>query len=711
MFNTRLFLSTVTGLFFLILAAFSLAQNRWQPLNRHFAFFNLTSGIWSLTGYVLILLPREPALVAYRLIQLCGPLTLYFLIRFVQELAGTAGEVWSVRARRWSAVAIFASAPLFFSPLILKDFFDVRADPMRFAREPGAAYPLFVALLAGLAATAVLTVVRCTRQSSGLKRNQMKFVILAMGFGAASVFFQILSMTVIDIPAAYFSLQICCGLSFAYAIFKYRLFEFSRWRTRLLIACAVYVPLISVPFFLAPVLDEISRVVSRSPLLFPAAAIGYALLFSAAPFLTTFLSDRAEEALSKQLKQHLVTLRRASTSLIPRAGTDLAFVAECLLGVLQDFYWNRLRAPLRFLMVVVQDADNEPAVAQTRGRNVDRAVLKTFLDRLRILRPSDAFTRLDLENRLMRDAATGDDVSVLISYVRKNEIELCVPCVMDGDLMGVLLMGSKPSGVFGEDEMQTLHLIAAQTASAVKNAILSRKAERLEGIDRLKRDLISNVTHEFKSPIAALETAIDGMMDDLQRGTVNRKDLVEFLLIARNNASRLSVFVTNLLELARIQQNTVKLESHVFSLREVADEAVRLLRPLFSRKDVSVAVQSAESFRMEGDRDKLVQVMVNLVSNAIKFTESGTVTIALEKIGDEKVSVSVRDTGQGFDPSEATRIFSRFVTSKGPENRRGSGLGLAIAKGWVEAHGGRLWAESSGPGKGARFVAELPLAL
>jgi len=230
-----------------------------------------------------------------------------------------------------------------------------------------------------------------------------------------------------------------------------------------------------------------------------------------------------------------------------------------------------------------------------------------------------------------------------------------------------------------------------------------------------REKVITGVTHEFKSPLGSIKSAVEILLEDAGKKTINRQRLTEFLLMIQNNADRLGLFIQGLLDLSKIEQAQVKLFLEPTDLKELARKCIQLFKPISEKKGLSVALKAEDLPMVSCDQEKIQQVISNLLSNALKFTDQGTILVQITEEGEE-VRIAIQDTGRGIPPKELERIFEKFyqvpMVSPNPEGSppfpKGAGLGLSIAKGWVEAHQGRIWAESEGLGRGTRFVFTLP---
>jgi GAF domain-containing protein/signal transduction histidine kinase len=237
---------------------------------------------------------------------------------------------------------------------------------------------------------------------------------------------------------------------------------------------------------------------------------------------------------------------------------------------------------------------------------------------------------------------------------------------------------------------------------------LKRAYEELKELDRKKTEFLSNVSHELRTPLtpvrAFIENLLDGIYEPLNPA---QRVAVEFM---NTYVSREIQLVEKLLELARIQENKVKLDLACESLTEIVHDVVNDYRHPITRGDILLKEELPTDDPLEvlADASRIKQVIGNLITNAFKFTHSGSITIKAERRGSEAL-VSVRDTGPGIAKEHLPRIFDRFyqVDSSTRGKAPGTGIGLNIAKEFVEMHGGRIWVESE-LDKGSRFWFALP---
>ena len=237
-----------------------------------------------------------------------------------------------------------------------------------------------------------------------------------------------------------------------------------------------------------------------------------------------------------------------------------------------------------------------------------------------------------------------------------------------------------------------------------------RDVTRERAIDRMKTDFISLVSHELRTPLTSIkgfvEVLLSGKADDLT------EDQRRFLIIVHNNSERLVVLVNDLLDGSRIESGNLDLRFGVLDFGAVVQAVVTSLQPLIDSKQHLVTLDLPEALPpVWGDKDRVAQILTNLMSNACKYTPAaGRISLTVRVDGD-RVRVSVVDSGVGMTPEERDRLFTRFFRAENPlaEDSPGTGLGLNIARSLVQKHGGDIRVVTA-PGEGSTFEFTLPIA-
>jgi len=228
-------------------------------------------------------------------------------------------------------------------------------------------------------------------------------------------------------------------------------------------------------------------------------------------------------------------------------------------------------------------------------------------------------------------------------------------------------------------------------------------AESLASTEERRLQLINEVAHELRTPLATIEGYMEGLLD----GVFEPTDEV-FGATARE-AARLKRLASDLSTLSRAEEQALALEMELVDLGAIARDAAEGLRPLFVEKDITLTVDRDRPLPVLGDRDRLTQVFTNVLGNAITYTDQGGGVGVAARSDGRLATVIVTDNGKGLDAEDLVRVFDRFHRVD-PNLPGGTGVGLTVARNLVRRHGGDIVALSDGPGFGSQFVVSLPLA-
>jgi signal transduction histidine kinase len=300
-----------------------------------------------------------------------------------------------------------------------------------------------------------------------------------------------------------------------------------------------------------------------------------------------------------------------------------------------------------------------------------------------------------------------------------------------GRIIGSLTADRVQAHSLSDDDLSLLSTVASQVAIALDNADayaqietlntgleakvsertmeLQAANEKLRELDMLKSAFVSIVSHELRTPMTSIKGYAENLLDGLG-GTLTDKQAY-YLGRVKYNAERLTRMTNELLDLSRIEAGRMELHLNPVAVPELVTEVVESLQPVAREKAITIRQRLAASLPViQGDRDKLHQVLTNLLHNALKFTPPNShVLVTVEKQNDEWLELCVADTGSGIPRDEIGKIFDKFYRGESvPVEAKGAGLGLSIAKSLVELHGGRIRVEST-PGQGSRFFFTLPI--
>jgi len=347
-------------------------------------------------------------------------------------------------------------------------------------------------------------------------------------------------------------------------------------------------------------------------------------------------------------------------------------------------------------------------------RNRSSAILRSMLEGVAVV---DAGEKIVFSNRAFSDILSSDPAAVegrpVLEVIRNPDLLQLIRRALAGE-----------EGVEGDIALGIIHprsftVTAAPVREAEAEALVARRPSgavvvlhdvtELRRLERVRQDFVANVSHEFKTPLTAIqgfaETLLAGALEDPRS---NRR----FLEIIREHAARLARLTDDLLKLARIEAGKLELQFSDVDLRDLVERCAETTRLKAARKRLELDLEVPAGLpAVHGDAMLLREVLQNLLDNAIQYTPEGGHIQVRATAGEREAVVTVADTGIGIPLAEQERIFERFYRVDAARSREagGTGLGLSIAKHIVEAHQGRLWVESE-IGHGSQFSFSVPLA-
>lgn len=326
---------------------------------------------------------------------------------------------------------------------------------------------------------------------------------------------------------------------------------------------------------------------------------------------------------------------------------------------------------------------------------------------------------------------------------KKYQFELVIEMIKEGQTIGLITLGGKLSGdPFSNRDAKLVNIIASEAAVAIENAKAYEEIRRfnvtledeidratgklvsankkLQELDKLKDEFVSIASHELRTPMVSIKNYI-WMTLAGKGGKLQRKQKF-YLDRAYASANRMSQLINDLLNISRIESGRIVLNIDQVNIGEVVEQIVGEFQPRSEEHGVQVTIEcpTTKTHKMSDlpdvmvDRDKISEVLTNLIGNALKFTPSnGKVRICLTATK-QFVTISVIDTGVGLNKDQMTKLFKKFGMLKesyasNGDAAQGTGLGLYISKSIVELHGGKIWVESDGHGKGSTFSFTVPV--
>jgi len=302
------------------------------------------------------------------------------------------------------------------------------------------------------------------------------------------------------------------------------------------------------------------------------------------------------------------------------------------------------------------------------------------------------------------------EVSPFNGSTQLKNVSLTVPLEIRGETVGQLSIASNDK--YAPEQLDLAAAIAAQISTHLETLRLTeelqQRAEELLELDHLKSGFLANMSHELRTPLNSIIGFADVMLMELD-GPLTQNMNHDLKLIQKNGQHLLHL-INDVLDMAKIESGRMNLNPTKFNVHEVLEEVNSITSTLASDRNLSLFTdQEVEIF---ADNTRVLQVMINLVNNAIKFTESGKIAIRASKQDSSTLLIAVKDTGIGIPMEKLDDIFQEFTQVDTSTTRKvgGTGLGLPISRRLIEMHGGRLWAESTGvPGEGSTFFVELPV--
>lgn len=428
----------------------------------------------------------------------------------------------------------------------------------------------------------------------------------------------------------------------------------------------------------------------------------------------------------KQIEEHSKTLEQevvSRTQKLARSVDELKALSEVSQTVSSTLDLDTVLETIVRKSVSLSKADGGTIFDYEEGE-------QTFIPRISYGISSELSSQVQ-DARIVRGDKTGIGQAALklepIQIPDLNEIEdyplgfvkdegfralLALPLIWDEKLIGGLVIQRREAGEFPDQLVELLQTFAAQSVLAINNAKLFREIEekghQLQLADRHKSEFLANMSHELRTPLNAIlgytELILDGIYGEVP-------DRIEDVLTRLDkNGRHLLNLINDILDISKIEAGQLELTIEDYSMEELVMTAYTSVESLAAEKDLGLRVNIAPDLPVgRGDQHRISQVLLNLLGNAIKFTEEGEIQVEVNSAEDH-FTVAVTDTGPGLSVEVQEIIFTEFRQADGSSTREkgGTGLGLSIARRIVEMHGGVIWVESE-PGRGSTFKFSIPI--
>ena len=418
------------------------------------------------------------------------------------------------------------------------------------------------------------------------------------------------------------------------------------------------------------------------------------------------LENKVEERtreLSESLDQQTATAE--VLRVISQSPTDVRPVLETVVGAARRFCGADDATIVLLKDGALVLANHEGSVPQFEGESLP-------------LDGSTTASRAVLEARTIHvpdiDLAAPGEFPLTVELSRRAGVRavLSVPMLREGTAIGCVLLRRPEPGPFSERQIELLETFAAQAVIAISNVHLFNeirdKSRQLEIASQHKSQFLANMSHELRTPLNAIIGYTEMMADGLY-GDVSEK-AQGVLERVQSNGRHLLGLINDVLDLSKIEAGQLALAMEEYSVADIVSTVLSATESLARTKGLQLGSKVAPGLPMgTGDARRLTQVLLNLVGNAIKFTDQGSVEVHAV-LADGRFEMSVVDTGFGIAPDDQKRIFEEFqqVDNTSTRKKGGTGLGLSISRRIVELHGGRIWVESE-VGKGSTFKVVVPV--
>ena len=416
------------------------------------------------------------------------------------------------------------------------------------------------------------------------------------------------------------------------------------------------------------------------------------------------LFEQTQDALSEQerLSMQLETVAQVSTA----ASTVLE--VDALLQAVVDL--TKASFGLYHTHIYLVDNETQSLVLRAGADQVGRLMT---LEGRRISIQEESIVARAVRNK---DGIVENDIRKIVDFLPnpllpQTRAELAVPLIVGDSVIGVLDLQADQIDFFTEEDVNIHRTLASQIAVAVQNASLFAEqvetSEKLREVDRLKSEFLASMSHELRTPLNSIIGFADVLLEGLD-GELNER-MEEDVRLIRDSGDHLRALIGDILDMSKIESGRMEMRYEEVDVQQMSRDILANAAPLAEAKHLALHLTIADDVDViEADRTRLRQVLWNIMGNAIKFTEKGSVTLSLAIEGPNML-VGIHDTGIGIEDAHIPIVFEQFRQIDGNLNRSvgGTGLGMPITKKLVELHGGEIWIESI-MGQGSTFWFTIP---
>lgn len=702
------------------LGLFILFKNRKSATNITFSLYIFAIAIWVFTLIFADSIKNYDQAFFWNQMAMVGPAFIpYFFIIFV---------IYYINEYKPSKIVLLL---LFVPNLIVLAFIPTEYNVKEISIQdwgaevtPGGLYIFFLGYIVLYMGAGFYLLIRKYRKVSGLMKMQIRYIftgillgtILGVCTNLIFLFYGISNFSILA-PLAGLIMSICIS----YAILRYRLMDI-----RVIIQKGLVYSLLfgSVFIFYSLVVRMITELLENAIVVTSVISVLISSLFIVLTFkpIEKFFQKITNKIFFKQEYDYSETL-----SELGKTVNEIIQIEPLLEQVI-----NTLSRSLQVKDIKILLKDSKQNKFLVAGSRLDNKKTRAC-----VINGSSDIAKELIKNKkpiikdLLKIKIENESNDINQSYkkiLEKLEIcnaELTLPVIFQNKLIGIISLGVKLSGdSYSDKDIDLLSILSNQLAIAINNAWLFESLEQkvkertidlrkalseLKKIDKAKTEFLSIASHQLRTPL----TAIKGILDMTRSGDFGElKDKQkEYIDKAFESNERLIKLVNDLLNISRIEMGRFKLKIQSFEIDAMIRSVMQELSGHANEKKLSLIFKKKanEKYKIDADPEQVRQVIINLVDNAIKYTETGKITARIRDLK-KYIIVEIKDTGRGIKKSDLKYIFKKYTRAKYETKKfiGGEGLGLHIVKKIVEAHGGEVWAESDGLDQGSKFYFKLP---
>lgn len=687
----------LTAIAALAMGIFVLIRNPKSIINKTFAFYSFAITWWSFCQIWLIACDKRLTALIWTRIEQVGVFFIpTFFVHFVISLLNIKNKRNFLRVS-YSLSIIFAllcATPLMMADAIPKE----TVKYVKYFATAGLAYHFAILFFVILIFHGLNWLYKGYRFSSGAKKNQLKYLFWSslVGYvGGVANFTLVYGVSIPFLnPFGTYALPFYIVVV-AYAIVRFQLMDINVALTRAGIFLIVYTIILGIPFWIG------FRFLGKGPWILPVSIM--AIFATIGPFIYLFIQRGIEKRLRKEQLEYQKKLREASSTMMLSKDLDNLFKVIVLNAVdIVKVKWAGV--------YLKDDKQSKYLLKHHRSR------------REKIDLPKEISDDSDFVKRLYNSKLPLIGEEIHSSELR---VGLAVPCFIDSNMIGFLLLGDKPNDkIYDQSDVNEFALLANQAALAIENCQFysqERQYQQYLRVSSLDKQM-AGLAHEIDNPNAAMLSALGSLelaLDDLKDSIP--PDKMEYVKKkierARFNSKRISKMISSVREFSRASTGEIK----PVRFEWIVEGFFNIIEPQFKYNGVNFTKEVPdEVIWLRANKVEIEQVLVNLSINSVQAINEiwlrgentpeskKEVSFKAYKIDSSALRIDFSDTGSGITKELLAQLFLDFVTTKG--SAEGTGLGLSISRRNIQKHGGKIWAESEGKNKGATFHIELPIA-